>query len=282
MVMVMEGPVSGSPFWRNKGPWVTGLCADPWSLVRGAWFLGDGEFLEHASYSKRVVELYERHSLGKDPRSEEFVHWRKMEKVWLRFKVITSLMPGWERSSILDYGCGNGLFYRFLASEGFKGYYEGWDASRRMIDTASILYPHARFKVVDIIELNDDMLEGSERFDYVVVSGVFYIKARDKNDKLHGEWVRRILVRLWKLVEKGLVFNCMSEYVDFRNPELYYCSIAEITNFVVNNLSRYFVLRHDYGLYEYTVAVYKRASLVPDDFKGMRNNIKTGKEESGT
>jgi hypothetical protein len=55
----------------------------------------------------------------------------------------------------------------------------------------------------------------------------------------------------------------MSKHVDWEREDLFHLPFDRLTSFLTNRLSRHFVIRHDYGLYEYTTYVYKYANGVP-------------------
>ena len=49
----------------------------------------------------------------------------------------------------------------------------------------------------------------------------------------------------------------MSKNVDWERDDLFHWGLDELTAFLTKDISRRFVLRNDYGLYEYTVYVYR-------------------------
>ena len=59
------------------------------------------------------------------------------------------------------------------------------------------------------------------------------------------------------LTNKGIAFNIMSKLVDWERDDLFHVSMDELGLFLKNNLSRNFIIKNDYKLYEYTVYVYK-------------------------
>ena len=60
---------------------------------------------------------------------------------------------------------------------------------------------------------------------------------------------------------KGIAFNFISEFVDYKYDGLYYQSINSIINYIVNNLSRHFTIDHSSPLYEFTICVYRENIL---------------------
>jgi hypothetical protein len=66
------------------------------------------------------------------------------------------------------------------------------------------------------------------------------------------------LVKLWDKCNVGLAFNLMSKHVDWERDDLFHVSLDELGWFLKENLSRDFIVRNDYKLYEYTTYVYKK------------------------
>ena len=56
---------------------------------------------------------------------------------------------------------------------------------------------------------------------------------------------------------KGIAFNFLTSYVDYRSEILYYQDPAEMLTFCLDNFGKNVKLVHDYPLYEFTIIVYK-------------------------
>ncbi len=124
--------------------------------------------------------------------------------------------------SVLDVGCGDMAFARFLAGRGvYPGYYRGVDGDRDLLaagrpQTAAAVYGrfpwHGAFA-------EDWLVEPAHLLtaDVVVCVGVlednFGLSARDLKDR-DREWVGK----LWRLTQQSLAFTLMS--VDHRGPDL--------------------------------------------------------------
>ena len=65
-----------------------------------------------------------------------------------------------------------------------------------------------------------------------------------------------MLKKVFPLAKRGIAFNVMSKQVDWERNDLFHLSLDEMSSFVTKHLSRHFVVRNDYGLYEYTVYLY--------------------------
>lgn len=204
-------------------------------------------------HTMKIKREYEDHLLKHNLNSPEAVHWVGKDKTWLRFKILTEI-DDLNDKRMLDFGCGNSLLLDFLKENNITCEYFGWDISEKMIKAAKKRHPRATFKVINVFK--DDLKKFNNFFDYVLISGVFYIKV-DAEQSVHKKWLETILLKLWNLCCKGIAVNFMTEYVDWRDDNLYYCPIDDITSFCVKNLSRSLIIRHDYELWEFTVYIYK-------------------------
>ena len=202
----------------------------------------------------RLKKEYENHLMLHDPNSPEAVHWRGKEKTWLRFKILTEI-DDLNGKRVLDFGCGNALLFDYLKEQEINCEYHGWDISEKMIEIAKKRHSDGKFKVIDIMKENIDK-NCYNYFDYVLISGVFNLKL-DTDKEIHETWIKTTLTKLWELCRKGIAVNFMTEYVDWEDKDLYYSPIGNTISFCVKNLSRWFVIRHDYQLYEYTIYIYR-------------------------
>lgn len=209
------------------------------------------------SHVKTVRDRYERHLREHDENAATAAHWKTQERLDLRYEVLSEI-DDLDGSRILDFGCGTGLLADFLDSRGVDCEYVGWDISDEMVEIARERHPEASFRQIDVLNENTAHFEGA--FDYVFVCGVFHIKDEGTRSA-HEAWMYQTLRELWPLCEEGLAVNFMTEHVDWRDDELYYCSIDELVKFVADDLSRWFTIRRDYELYEHTAYVYHMPKL---------------------
>ncbi len=207
---------------------------------------------EMRKHIENIKKEYEDNLRGKGEDSVEASHWIGKEKTWLRFKILCSI-DDLSNKKILDFGCGNALLLDYLKEHNINCNYYGWDISKEMIRIAKDRYPNIPFKQIDMIE---DMIEYYNFFDYILISGVFYIKG-DSDNNIHREFIYQTLKHVWQFTTKGISVNFLTEHVDWFDKKLYYCQIGDITSFISKNLSRRFVVRHDYPLWEFTIFVYK-------------------------
>lgn len=184
--------------------------------------------------------------------SPKGVDWKNKESQILRFRMFDSLFVNDKAFSIMDYGCGKGDYSVYLGKE-FKtkkiNYY-GVDISESMID----------FCKKKIGEDNGHHFYKSEqdfkiKIDYIIASGTFTVK--------HGftqkEWYKYVIKeidKLYKKSKKGIGFNVMTSYVDFKESHLFYMDPSEMLRFLIKKY-RYVDIIHSYPLYEYTILIRK-------------------------
>ena len=93
-------------------------------------------------------------------------------------------------------------------------------------------------------------------FDYIVMNGLFTAKC-DLSFEAMLEYFQRLVRRVFAKARKGIAFNVMSKQVDWEREDLFHLPFDMLASFLAREVSRHFVIRHDYGLYEYTTYVYR-------------------------
>jgi hypothetical protein len=130
--------------------------------------------------------------------------------------------------------------------------YHGLEASAKFCEYSRKKYPNNHYICADILE--DQSVLGE--YDYVIMNGVFTEK-RDLSFDEMFEYLKDILSVVYPRTRKGLAFNVMSKVVDWERDDLFHMPIDPLVDFLAKELSRNFVIRNDYGLYEYTVYLYR-------------------------
>jgi hypothetical protein len=69
-------------------------------------------------------------------------------------------------------------------------------------------------------------------------------------------YFQAVVVALFAKARIGLAFNAMSTQVDWEREDLFHVPLDLMASFLTASASRNFIIRHDYGLYEYTVYLY--------------------------
>jgi SAM-dependent methyltransferase len=196
---------------------------------------------------RRYAERLQR--LGPDVQA---LGWRDAEQQALRFDVLTGMLPDLAGARILDVGCGFGDLHEYLCARGIDAVYTGCDISADVLCVARARHAGLAFEERDIVDT--PYPDGS--FDYVCISGIF--NHRITNNQAFME---RTLSAAFRAARKGAAANMMTDHVDYREDHLYYFNPESVLAFC-RTLSRHVALRHDYPLYEFTVAV-RRLTLEP-------------------
>ena len=152
--------------------------------------------------------------------------------------------------SVLDFACGTSAFYEYLNSmpQIAKINYTGLDINNELIECARQKYPKNKYLSGDI--LNDkSVIKG--KFDYITINGLFTQKLDLSDDEMFSFW-KDIISSLWNYCSKGIAFNTMSQFVDYKRDGNYHLQISAAGEFLKNNISSNFIIRNDYNLYEST------------------------------
>jgi len=198
-------------------------------------------------YSKEQLLSFYNFHLKKFGDRPEALRWTPQGQL-KRYHTIADIAPAAEsnNSTVLDYGCGTGDFYRFLKRRGINVKYTGVDINENFINLAKSKYPECAFKVMNA---DDDNLEGF--YDYIFICGVFNLRVPGVQDDL-----KDALVTLFKHCNKGLALNALSSHTPIKDVELNYTSPEEMVKFAIENLSPSVALRHDRIQNDFTLFVY--------------------------
>lgn len=205
---------------------------------------------ENDGIKARQIEKYNA-AAGQHGLSSKSVLWDDPQTQYLRFyEIAKHLDLNGDKKTLLDLGCGNGEFYKFLNFVGFRGSYMGYDINEMLLAQARKRFRNINVQNVDIIGE-----ELSQRFDYVVLSGLFNVNVGQTLD-----WIQMFLKKMYALSEEIMVFNMISTHVSYRDDGMFYMNPAEMLSFCIENLSRRTTLAHHNLPYNYTVAVFKDES----------------------
>jgi SAM-dependent methyltransferase len=200
-----------------------------------------------------IVDHYEA-CLAKHGDTHLGVDWPKLEQVEVRHRVMLDVIrdPGLPGQSLLDFGCGAAHLYPYARQRGPALDYAGLDLGPNFVALARRKFPERTFYCVDILESPDSL----PSFDYVVMNGVLTEKRELGFDEMWS-YTQRLLARVFEKVRVGLAFNVMSKHVDWEREDLFHLPFDLLAGFLRRELSRHYVFRADYGLYEYTTYVYR-------------------------
>jgi len=156
--------------------------------------------------------------------------------------------------TLLDFGCGAGHLYEHIRNRGLDKfiYYSGLDLSEKFVALCRSKHPGIRFYCLDILKTGAELPE----FDYVVMNGVFTQKLTLSHAEMFT-YFQELLKCVFAKARLGVAFNVMSKQVDWEREDLFHLSFDPLASFLTQCVSRHFVIRHDYRLYEYAVYVYR-------------------------
>lgn len=165
----------------------------------------------------------------------------------------------YENVTILDFGCGTAMLYEYILGTYWKEHvakYTGLDLGETYINHCKTKFKDIDFYNIDIL-LNPDIIPN---FDYVLLQGVFTEKRELSFDDM-WTYFTSLLTVVFKKANIGISFNVMAKAVDWEREDLFHVPMDLLAKFLTTNISRNFVIRNDYGLYEYTVYVYKEPQI---------------------
>lgn len=194
---------------------------------------------------KLIIDRYNERltSMGE---TAQALGWRNSSQQQLRFRVLAEIAD-LSGCSILDIGCGFGDLLDCVIQSGATDVrYTGTDLNPALIEVAQKKHPAASFHATtDLSQFADDSQ------DYVFLSGLFNFKIEDNTGFMH-DTVRES----FRIARRGVAFNLLGSYVDFKEEHLFYHQEQEVFDFA-KGLTRFVALRADYPLYEFTVYLHK-------------------------
>jgi cyclopropane fatty-acyl-phospholipid synthase-like methyltransferase len=201
--------------------------------------------MSYLKIAKHYDDCYKQHGnnhLGVD--------WPNYEDTLKRHQVMFDLVK-YEDSTLLDFGCGLGHFYEWIKTNQKQVHYSGLDINENFYNSCKTKFPSQTFYHLDIFKDNN-----LPNFDYITINGVFTEKLELTQEEMWG-FFTSVISKLWEKCNKGIAFNLMSKHVDWEREDLFHVGLDELGWYLKDNLSRNFVIRNDYKLYEYTTYVYK-------------------------
>ena len=195
-----------------------------------------------AHYYTSKVRIY-----GATPRG---VDWRDREGQNRRFDKLCQALDGLSGRSVVEIGCGYGGFVDFCAGRGLAVDYVGYDISEDMIEAARARHAHVpgvRFAVG---------ATPSEPSDVCIASGLFNVRF-DYTDEAWWRYVVETIDVMAEASRQGFAFNILTAFSDPERmePRLYYADPGRMLAHCIRRFGRNVAIFHDYGLYEFTVAV---------------------------
>ena len=204
-----------------------------------------------------IVQHYEQ-CLAQHGDSHLGVDWPKKEDADTRYRVMLDVArfdpapPDNAVPSLLDFGCGAAHLWSYMLQQGFQHWkYAGLDLSEKFVALCREKFPEARFYCGDVLQQDIAI----ETVDYLIMNGVFTEKRSLSFDEMLA-YAQQLLTTVFPLAKRGIAFNVMSKQVDWERDDLFHLPMDMLAQFLTKTLSRHFIVRNDYGLYEYTVYLY--------------------------
>lgn len=181
------------------------------------------------------------------------VNWPNEQDALKRYQVMLDLVINDNQPcSLLDFGCGTSALYEFIKYQNLTSInYSGLDISEQFILASKKKYPEVDFYCGDILDNSFEI----PNFDYIILNGVFTVK-RELSFNQMFEFLKHVLIALKPKANKAIAFNVMSSHVDWQRDDLFHLTHDMLADFLIKKFGRKYVIRSDYGLYEYTTYVY--------------------------
>lgn len=186
---------------------------------------------------------------GATPRGAD---WRDAESQELRFAQLAKVMKDETSGSVAEVGCGWGAFPLWAQRRGLDIDYTGYDIAEGMLQEAKqtcLGLKKARFVKGDKI---------SQSADYIVASGIFNVRF-EANDSEWLNFAYSTIDNMYSQARRGIAVNFLTSFSDTDRMEdrLFYASPGLVLDHCVRKYGRHVALYHDYGLYEFTVVVWR-------------------------
>jgi SAM-dependent methyltransferase len=183
------------------------------------------------------------------------VDWPNPADAGKRYRVMLEVIQpqGGHPATVLDFGCGAAHLADHLQKHNRRDIeYIGLDISPAFIDLCRQKHPQLQFYCRDALQDSEPL----PVVDYILMNGVFTEK-RGLTFEAMFDYFRRLVKRVYPAARRGLAFNVMSKHVDWERDDLFHLPYDQLAAFLRAEISRNYMFRADYGLYEYTTYVYR-------------------------
>lgn len=206
-------------------------------------------------YIATHLKSHYSNTFDKHGASAKGVDWKSEKEADIRYKVMLSVIrdqdiKSQKRIRILDVGCGYGGQYQYAKKLGLKVDYTGIDVVPEMIEFAKENLKDAKFIYADVINFSP-----KKPFDYVICNGILTQKLTASSAQMQ-KYANKLIKKMFSLAQTGIVFNVMTDKVDYKKRGNYYVSPAKMLTEALKH-TRYVKIDHSYPLYEYAVFMYK-------------------------
>lgn len=195
-----------------------------------------------------IIERYEK-NLQTYGDSHLSLEWPNEADIYIRYKVMLDIVKT-TPCSLLDFGCGLSGLYSYIINNKLDIDYTGLDISQKFIDMCKSKFPSVPYLCCDILDTEIG------KYDYIIANGVVTIKDRLSFDEM-WDYTKYLLIQLFKSCGVGVAINFTSKHVDWELDKLFHLPMDTLASFITKSLTRHFVCRQDYNLFEYTTYIMK-------------------------
>ena len=201
---------------------------------------------DFAKVNERIEKLYD-HAVKNGQNEFQRVLMYDPARTYLRFHELSRFLGDIERLNlkILDVGCGNGEFVKYLNFHGFRGSYQGIDLNANLISEATQRFPGVRFECKNILA------DPTDSSDAVVMSGIFNADCGQT-----VQYIEAVVAAAFSMAREKVIFNAITTYVTYRTAEMFYLDPADAIA-IAARLSGRFEIRHGFLPYNYTVCIHR-------------------------
>lgn len=178
--------------------------------------------------------------------------WKDQEGQETRFEQLAKVTRGARTGTLAELGCGWGAFVDWARDRQLDLDYTGYDISEDMLTAA-----RARFRTVPRVAFRAGARPTGPA-DFVIASGLFNVRF-DIPDDAWLAYVDSTVDDMAVSARKGFAFNCLTGFSDLDRKEarLFYPYPGEMFDRCLRRHGRHGVLLQDYGLYEFTILIWK-------------------------
>src|SRR4029450_6270428 len=146
--------------------------------------------------------------------------------------------------TLLDFGCGASHLLEYMLEHDIRAKYSGLDLSPKFLALSRSKHPSVTYYELDVLEDPDRLPD----FDYIILNGIFNYRGELSHEEMLS-YCQELLRAVFPKARQALAFNVMSKQVDWERDDLFHLPLDELATFLSSDVSRHFVIRHDYGLY---------------------------------
>ena len=203
--------------------------------------------------NKQISNIYNRR-FEKYYNTPKGVFWNSKLSQDLRLniildKIISKLNN--KKLSIADVGCGYGRLYEIIKERKLDHIieYNGFDINQKLINFCKNKKEFRNVKfTVSFFPL--------KKTDYVIISGTYNLSPTS-NMNLWENYIIENLKSNWKMVEKGMIFNCLIKERRKIHKKLYYTELSWIKKICEENFCNPEFIKHNLLKEDITVLLKK-------------------------